>query len=582
MSNRLYYGDNLDILREHVADESVDLIYLDPPFNSKRDYNLLFKTPKGQQSDAQITAFDDTWHWGPQAEAEFHQILKGPNTDVAEMMQALRKFLGENDMMAYLTMIANRLLQLQRVLKSTGSLYLHCDPTASHYLKVVLDGVFGKINCRNEISWKRSSAHSDTKQGMKRYGKIRDIIFFYTKSDGYAWTPQYTPYDETYLEQEYRHLDSSGRRYKEADLTAAKPGGDVEYGWRVKRKLGSSERWQEDLADEFRKPKKGWEYLEVRPYSGRYWAYGRKNLIDFANQGKLIHRETGMPRLKLFADEMPGVSLQDSWDDISPASGDEDLGYPTQKPIALLERIIRASSKEGDIVLDPFCGCGTAVHAAQKLGRQWIGIDVTHLAISLIEKRMKNAFPYLQVVSPGTKKAAQVGPNAFEVVGVPRDIDGARDMFERDPHQFQLWACTLVGAQPYKGGRKGADSGIDGLVFPEVEKGKMEKVIVSVKGGKNVGVAMVRDLKGVIQRDKAAIGLFVTLTPPTKEMIKEAASAGFYESPLHGDYPCLQILTVEGLLEGKESAKFPDMAYGGQTFKKAKAENKTKDQGKLF
>ncbi len=555
MSNRLYYGDNLDILREHVADESVDLIYLDPPFNSKRDYNLLFKSPKGQTSDAQITAFEDSWHWGPQAEAEFHQIIKGTNTDVAEMMQALRKFLGQNDMMAYLTMMANRLMEMHRVLKSTGSLYLHCDPTASHYLKVVLDGVFGAPQFRTEISWRRQSAHNDAKQGRKQYGNVRDVILFYTKSDEWTWNSLYTSYSEEYVSNFYKHVEEgTGRRYRLSDLTA--PGG---------------------ASPQKRNPT--YEFLGVT----RYWRYTKENMEKLYGEGRIVQTGPGrVPAYKRYLDEMPGVSLQNDWDDIGLATGAEVLGYPTQKPLALLERIVQSSSDKGHVILDPFCGCGTAVHAAQKLEREWIGIDVTHLAISLIEKRMKNAFPYLQVVSPGTKKAAQVGPNAFEVVGVPRDIDGARDMFERDPHQFQLWACTLVGAQPYRGGKKGADSGIDGLVFPEVEKGKMEKVIVSVKGGKNVGVAMVRDLKGVIQRDKAAIGLFVTLTPPTKEMMKEAASAGFYESPHHGDFPRLQILTVEGLLDGKESAKFPDMAYGGQTFKKAKVENKTKDQGKLF
>jgi site-specific DNA-methyltransferase (adenine-specific) len=550
LSNRLYYGDNLDILREHVADESVDLIYLDPPFNSKRDYNLLFKTPKGHQSDAQITAFEDSWQWGPQAEAEFHQILKGSNTDVAEVMQALRKFLGDNDMMAYLTMMANRLMEMHRTLKPTGSIYPHCDPTASHYLKVVLDGVFGKENFRNEISWKRSQPKSHT---TINFPNCRDVILRYAKTEAAKFFKVYGEHDPAYIEKFYRHADANGRRYQLADLT--NPNKD--------------------------RPNLTYELLGVT----RVWRWTRERMHKALKEGLIVQSEPGgIPRLKRYLDELEGQPITDDWDDIEHLHGShaEALGYPTQKPLALLERIVLSSSEENDVLLDPFCGCGTAVHAAQKLKRQWIGIDITHLAISLIEKRMKAAFPYLLAVSPGTKKAAQIVPNAFEVVGVPRDIDAARDMFERDAHQFQLWACTLVGAQPYKGGKKGADSGIDGLAFPEVEKGKMEKVIVSVKGGKNVGVAMVRDLKGVIQRDKAAIGLFVTLTPPTKEMIKEAASAGFYESPHHGNFPRLQILTVEGLLDGKESAKFPDMAYGGQTFKKAKVENKTKDQGKLF
>ena len=199
MTNRLYYGDNLDILRKEVKDESVDLIYLDPPFNSNRAYNLLFKTPKGQESDAQITAFEDTWHRGPQAEHEFYELQAQPNTDVAQMMQALRDFLGTNDMMAYLTMMANRLLEMHRVLKPTGSLYLHCDPTASHYLKIVLDGVFGKEKFRNEIAWRRSSSHNDS----KRYGANHDVIFFYSKGDQWIWNELYTPYAESYVEQNF-------------------------------------------------------------------------------------------------------------------------------------------------------------------------------------------------------------------------------------------------------------------------------------------------------------------------------------------------------------------------------------------
>lgn len=286
---------------------------------------------------------------------------------------------------------------------------------------------------------------------------------------------------------------------------------------------------------------------------------------------------------KRFLDELEGETVDSLWDDISPINSQaaERLGYPTQKPLALLERIIQASSNEGDVVLDPFCGCGTAVHAAQKLNRRWIGIDITHLAVSLIEKRLKSAFLYLQPVTAGKLKAAESNPNQFEVIGVPHDLDAARDLALRDKQQFQLWACTLVGAQPYKGGR-GSDKGIDGLIFPEVGKGKSEKIVVSVKAGETIGVSMMRDLKGVVEREKAIIGLFVTLTPPTREMKKEAAASGHYESPHHGAFPKIQILTIEGLLDSTEQAKFPDMTYGAQTFKKAKKEERTEVQPPLL
>lgn len=555
MTRALHFGDNLEVLRDSIADDSVDLIYLDPPFNSKRAYNLLFKSPTGHQSDAQITAFEDTWHWGPQAQREFDELLHQPNTHVAEMMRAFRAFLGENDVMAYLTMMANRLLELHRVLKPTGSLYLHCDPTASHYLKIVLDGVFGKENYRSEISWKRSSAHSDAKQGRRIYGNIRDVVFFYTKSSDWTWNWIYTAYDQYYIETFYKHIEEgTGRRYQADNLTAAKPGGDTIYEWRVKRKGNGP--WGADLNEEFRNPKNGWEYKGVGPYKGRYWAYSHANMQKFARDGRLIHASSGIPRYKRYLDEMPGVPLQNDWDDIRHATGNEHLGYPTQKPLALLLRIIEASSNEGDVVLDPFCGCGTAVHAAELLKRQWIGIDITHLAISLIEKRLRDAFPGID----------------FEVQGVPEDFAGAQDLARRGKYQFQWWACSLVNAQPYQGKKKGADRGIDGLIFFRDDNKGSKKIVVSVKGGDNVEVGMIRDLIGVMQRDGAEIGLFVTLAEPTGPMINEAATAGLYDSKAYGrKFPRLQILTVKGLLGGNERPEYinVDAELG---FKRAKRE----------
>ncbi|MEP6754488.1 MAG: site-specific DNA-methyltransferase, partial [Chthonomonadales bacterium] len=318
--NRLYFGDCINILREDIAKESVDLIYLDPPFNSNRDYSAFFKSPKGHVSDAQVTAFLDSWHWGEQAEREFLEIVKGPNTLVSEMIQALRSFLGVNDMMAYLTMMTNRLLELHRTLKPDGSLYLHCDPTASAYLRVILDGVFGKLNFKSEINWKRSSAHNDAKQGRRIYGNIRDVIFFYTKGKDWEWNWQYAPYDVEYAKHNYRHIEAeTGRRFSISDLTAAKPGGDVSYEWHG-----------------------------VLPYKGRFWAYSRANMDKFEKEGRIYFSKTGMPRLKNYLDEMPGVPLQNDWQDIPPTSGNEYLGYPTQKPLSLLERIILTSSKPGD------------------------------------------------------------------------------------------------------------------------------------------------------------------------------------------------------------------------------------------
>ncbi|MCX5683796.1 MAG: DNA methyltransferase, partial [Planctomycetota bacterium] len=349
--NLLCFGDNLAFLKD-FSDASVDLVYLDPPFNSQQSYNVLFKESSGAPETAQIKAFEDTWTWDFEANKALTEIQQSPEVPapLVELTKTFMAFLKPSPMMAYLVQMAVRLVQMHRVLKPTGSLYLHCDPTASHYLKIILDAIFGPRNYQNEIVWKRSSAHSDTKQGMKRCGRIHDIILFYAKGQQYAWNPQFMPYSEDYVASEYRHETRDGKRYKETDATAAKPGGDTEYDWHVKRKEGQEQRWQPDLEEEYLKPRKGWEYKALRPYLGRFWAYSYANMVGFARQGKLVHRETGMPRIMQFSEEMPGVTLQDLWDDIQPAGiGGEDLGYPTQKPTALLERLIAASSNPGDV-----------------------------------------------------------------------------------------------------------------------------------------------------------------------------------------------------------------------------------------
>jgi adenine specific DNA methylase Mod len=527
---QLFFGDNLEILRRYINDESVDLIYLDPPFNSKRGYNLLFKTPKGHDSDAQITAFKDTWLWGEQAEREFAEILHQTNTEAAEMIQSMRRFLKESDVMAYLTMMANRLLEMHRVLKPTGSIYLHCDPTASHYLKIVLDTVFGAQNFKNEIIWQRSVSKGNV---QRKFGAVHDIVLTYAKNLGTeTWNQLYQPLNPEYVEKMYRYVeDGTNRRYRLDNLTAPMS----------RASAGQIYEW------------KG-----IRPPQTRCWVYNQEKMQELEQQGRIIYSKNGFPNYKRYLDENPGEKISDVWTDIYIASQSESLGYPTQKPLALLERIIEASSDPGGVVLDPFCGCGTAVHAAQKLGREWLGVDITHLAIGLIEKRMKDAFPGV----------------AFEIHGTPKDMAGARDLALRDKYQFQWWACARVNAQPYQGKKKGADSGIDGLIYfqDEADKGAAKKIIVSVKGGEHVTRTMIADLKNTVEREKAQLGLFVTLTPPTQPMMAEAASAGFYESAHHGAFPRIQILTIDGLLSGAEAPKYPDLSRGAASFKKAKAE----------
>ena len=549
-SNSLYYGDNLDILRRYVEDESADLIYLDPPFNSNQTYNVLFQEKDGSQSASQIKAFGDTWHWDETAARSYEAAVEAGG-QVAEAMRAFRKLLGTNDMLAYMSMMAPRLVELRRVLKPTGSLYLHCDPTASHFLKLLMDAVFGSANFRTEIIWKRTSAHSDTKQGRKQHGRIHDVLLFYTKTDDWNWNPVYTEYDSEYVEDFYRFVEpGTERRYQKGDLTAAKPGGDTSYEWRVKRQVDTE--WLADLDDEWERPIPGWEYKGVTPYQGRYWAYSKEGMREFALEGRLVYSRNGMPRYKRYLDEMPGVPLQDLWGDIRPiaAQAAERLGYPTQKPVALLERIIQASSNDGDVVLDPFCGCGTTIAAAQKLDRRWIGIDITQLAISLIRYRLGDSF----------------GKDCrFEVIGEPTSLPDAAALAKQDPYQFQWWTLGLVGARPIEQ-KKGADRGIDGRKYfhDEGRGGKTKQIIFSVKAGK-VTVSQVRDLVGVIHREEAQIGAFLSLDPPTPPMRKEAASVGFYESPW-GKHPRIQLLTIEDLLGGK-SIDYPQAT--DVTFKKA-------------
>ena len=509
MAHALYYGDNLHVLRDSIASESVDLIYLDPPFNSQATYNVLFRSPAGTQSQAQIEAFEDTWHWGQEAEDAFDQVLRSGNTNAADLLRAMRSFLGENDMMAYLAMMAIRLLELHRVLKPTGSLYLHCDPVASHYLKILLDSVFRPTNFRNEIIWKRTFAHGNV---TRRLGDVTDTILYYVRGNNFKWIQPFKSLGSSEIDQKYPNRDADGRRWQ--SVTLRNPG--------VRPNLHFSFTASNGVI--YQPHPNGWSCNLAR-----LERYDREKRLHFPSS------PAGALRLKMYEDESPGERLQSLWDDIPPlgAQAQERLGYPTQKPLALLERIIGMSSDEGEVVLDPFCGCGTAVHAAQKLGRQWIGIDITHLAISLIERRLKDAFSGI----------------AFEVHGAPKDYEGARDLALRDKYQFQWWALSLIDAQPYAGKKKSADSGVDGLIYFRADAKTTERVVVSVKGGENIGVPMVRDLKGVLEREKAPIGIFLTLNPPTRPMEAEAAAAGFYENDF-GRYPRLQIITIEDALKG--------------------------------
>lgn len=462
--NVLYYGDNLDILQRYIKDETIDLIYLDPPFKSNQNYNVLFTEHNGSRAAAQIQVFKDTWQWDLQSSKYFVEIVEAGGR-VSRVMQAFQTFLGECDMLAYLAMMAPRLVELKRVLKPSGSIYLHCDPTASSHLRLLMDAVFDAGNFRNEIVW-----YYKTGGLSKRwFGRKHDVVLFYSKTNNYIFIPQ-----------------------------------------KVK------------------------SYLMHK--------YGFSNI-------KILEDEGGFYTM---------VGMRDVWD-IPALRGNqpEMLGYQTQKPEALLERIIKASSNEGDIVLDPFCGCGTSIAVAHRLKRLWIGIDITHLATTLIKHRLQNAF------------GDQVS-ETYEVIGEPKDLSGAIELSKTEPYQFQWWALGLVGARPVDQ-KKGADRGIDGRLYfhdePDSRKTKTKQIIFSVKAG-HTGVSHIRDLRGVIERENAQIGVLISMELPTKQMRTEAASAGFYKSSWGTKHPVLQILTIEDLLSGK-SVDCPPLSQVDVTFKKA-------------
>lgn len=524
--NLLYYGDNLDVLRRHVDDESVNLIYLDPPFNSNADYNVLFAEQDGTRAAAQIKAFEDTWRWDQGAARAFQQIVEAGGS-ASQVMQAFRTFLGESDMLAYLAMMAPRLTELRRVLRNDGSIYLHCDPTASHYLKMLMDAVFGAKNFRNEIVWKRTNARGT--EG--RYPRVHDVLLFYSKTETFHFNPLKVPADRSKMPHTLI-TGADGKKYQTYELTA--PGATKE--------------------GESGEP---WRGFDPARY-GRHWGNSHAQMDEWDTAGLIHWARDGFPRRRgaePFDPESRTVTVTDVWTDIDRINqaAAERLGYPTQKPVALLERIILASSKDGETVFDPFCGCGTTVAAAQKLNRKWIGIDITNLAITLIRHRLRDTY-------------GDAVEKSYKVIGEPVSVPDAKTLAETDPYQFQWWALGLVGARPAEG-RKGADKGIDGRIyFHEDRSSKTRQIVLSVKAG-TLHAHYVRDLRGVIEREQAAIGVLLTLKKPTKAMRTEAAAAGFYQSPW-GTHSRLQIVTVEELLGGKK-LDAPPPRQTAATFRRA-------------
>ncbi|MEU8047791.1 DNA methyltransferase [Micromonospora echinofusca] len=510
--NKLFYGDNLEVLREHIETESVDFIYLDPPFNSNRSYNVLFKEKSGGEAVAQIEAFDDTWTWSHETESLYIEMMNGSASNkVKDALEAMRKLVGDNDVLAYLVMMAARLVELHRVLKSTGTLYLHCDPTASHYLKIVLDAIFDTGNFRNEIIWQRTTAKSLM---TRRLPSNHDVVLVYGKSADSIWNEDavFQPYDEQDLDErtssKYRHRDSSGRLYRLDSLI--NPNSD--------------------------RPNLTYEFLGVT----RVWRWTKERMQKAYEEGMVVQTAPGrVPQLKRYLDEQRGRPLGDVWTDIPPINSRaaERLGYPTQKPLPLLERIIKMSTDDESLVLDPFAGCGTTVDAAQNMGRRWIGIDVTTLAIDLVDARLRHTYG---------EKIRQT----YEILGIPRDLAGAQALFRRSPFEFERWCVMLLDGQPNE--KQVGDRGIDGVIrFPIDGKGNSDRILVSVKGGAT-NPSHVRDLVGTVQSERAGMGVFVTMNKPTKAMTEAANHSGLYVHPANSQkFPKVQLITVEELLEGK-------------------------------
>ncbi|WP_127595706.1 site-specific DNA-methyltransferase [Nitratireductor alexandrii] len=539
--NKLFFGDNLDILREYVDDQSIDLIYLDPPFNSQAQYNVLFESPKNAAAAAQAEAFRDTWTWGDETNWAYREIMASGG-GVAKFIEALRSALGQSDMMAYLVMMAVRLQELHRKLKPEGALFLHCDPTASHYLKIILDAVFGPQNYLNEIIWRRTGSHNKA----NRFGPIHDVIHFYRKSDAYRHRPVFRPYLKGHVESYFKQSDERGRYWTNSIHGAGTRNGESGQKWRGYDPTARGRHWAVpgELVEAF-------GIDSSLPQHEKLDTLADLGLVDFPDPS------TGsLPTYRQYLDSSPGLLLQDIWayqpytkgllhesaeaidEDVRwlPAQGGrERIGYPTQKPLGLLDRVIRAASDEGGIVLDPFCGCGTTVEAAQRLGRQWIGIDIAIHAVKVIEARL----------------GERIGEVAYDIEGMPRDFASAVKLAERDKYQFQWWANYLFNPHALREQKKGADRGIDGeLFFPNGPARPWGRMLTSVKGGSSVGPAMVRDFRGVIERENAEMGLFICLHHPTAAMQAEADAANFADT-VHGDIPRIQIVSIQDWFDGR-------------------------------
>ena len=535
--NKLYFGDCLTIMEEMPLG-SVDLIYLDPPFNSQRDYNAIYKDETGRPLPAQIEAFGDMWELNEERERELRTMPvlmreAGIPDESVEFwrlwMNALRR--TNPNLLAYLSYMTQRLLPMRGLLRPTGSIYLHCDPTASHYIKVMMDSIFRHENFRNEIIWKRTGSHG----GARKWGPIHDVILFYSKGDKYKWNREYQEYSPEYLDNYYKFKDERGR-FRLVTLTGAGTRtGHSGKPWRGVDPTVSGRHWAVPKA----------ALTKAFPDRAELDELPTQTKLDMLDEAGVIHwpKRGTVPQQKRYVDESPGVLIQDIITDIKPlgAHAKERLGYNTQKPVELLDRLIAVSTDLGDVVFDPFCGCATTIEAAQRLGRRWVGVDIAIHAVKRVAAfRLRD------------RLALKEGED-FEIDGVPRDIEGARDMWTRDKYHFQRWAVEQVDG--FVTTKRTADGGIDGrLYFGLPNERDLSSMAIEVKGGKNVGIKEVRELRGVLDNDQALIAGLIILEPfgKTKErnIRRFMADAGDMDV-LGVKYPRMQVITVADILEGK-------------------------------
>lgn len=537
--NQLWYGDNLTVM-QGMKKHSVDLIYLDPPFNSKQNYNLLYTTMTGKPVPEQVEAFCDTWEMDAQKEAiakTMPVLMREHGVDDYYVdfwrlwMHALRT--TQPHLLAYLIFMVQRLLHMKSILRPTGAIYLHCDPTASHYIKVMMDGIFGHENFRNEIIWQRTNAHGRA----KKWGPIHDVILFYSAGEKYTWNRTFQKYEASYIASHYKLKDEHGI-YRTVTLDGpGLRGGSSGQPWRGVQPGLKGRHWElppdRALPKWFKHPA-GYANMSVQE---------RLDVLDAAGVICWPPRGT-LPTYKRYLDVSEGNAIQDVITDIPAinSQAEDRLGYPTQKPIPLLDRIIAASTNKGDVVFDPFCGCGTTIYSAMKNERKWIGIDIAILSIKLVRDNL---------IGP---KFRLVEGHDYAVDGIPTSVEGAQELFNKDPSTFQNWFVERVGGFPMQ--RKSSDRGIDGRIYFETRDG-LREMMIQVKGGKHVRPTDVRDLRGVLEREEnAKMAGFLSITPPTKAMRSEAAEAGTFE---YGgiQYPRIQFLTTEDVLVGKREFHMP-------------------------